>query len=361
MVNKTTLPTLTTHMSKLRTNARLVKDRCARWGIEVTPVTKVTCGNPQVARVFVEAGFASLGDSRLENLALLRKHFPATRLMLLRLPMISQASEVVRLADISLNSDIRVLQALNQAARDQGKIHEVILMVDVGDLREGIWPDSIPGMAREMAGLSDIRVVGVGTNLACYGGICPTVENMEALLKAAEALNRATGWAPHIISGGNSANWLLMESGNLPSQVNHLRLGEIFFLGQETTLCQPIEGLCQEIFTLEAEVIESLTKPSVPLGQVMRDAFGGIPSFSDRGLRKRVIVAVGRQDVVPEGLVPEITGVEILGASSDHLILDVEEAPQPISSGDVVSFTVSSYSALLALFTSPYVSHRFVE
>ena len=355
-----TPPAITVNREKLLDNARTVKRRCQEHGIGVTPVTKVTCGHPEVASVLLEAGFGALADSRLENLARLRRHFPRVRLHLLRLPMMSQVSEVVRTADVSLNSDITTIKALDRAARAQGKVHDIILMVDVGDLREGIWPDQIDPVSKELSQLESIRAVGLGTNLACYGGVCPSADNMRALLEAAESLAAVAGFPPTIISGGNSANWLLMESGHLPPQINNLRLGEVLFLGQETTQCRPVPGLHGDVFTLETEVIESQIKPSAPVGETMRDAFGQVPRFEDRGLRRRAIVAVGRQDVVPEGLAPALAGVEILGASSDHMILDVHEAPREIRTGDSLSFTVSSYSALLALFTSPYVSVKMV-
>lgn len=164
-----------------------------------------------------------------------------------------------------------------------------------------------------------------------------------------------------LVSGGNSANWLMMESGNMPKAVNHLRIGEAILLGNETTERIPIKGLYQDVFTLWAEVIEVATKPSVPIGEIGEDAFGQIPSFVDRGRHRRAIVAIGRQDVVIEGLQPDIEGIKILGASSDHLILDVEDAERPVQVGDVLSFTVRGYSALLALFTSDYVGVRCGE
>jgi predicted amino acid racemase len=32
------------------------------------------------------------------------------------------------------------------AADDRGQVHEVMLMVDLGDLREGLWPSDLPSV-----------------------------------------------------------------------------------------------------------------------------------------------------------------------------------------------------------------------
>jgi predicted amino acid racemase len=106
-------------------------------------------------------------------------------------------------------------------------------------------------------------------------------------------------------------------------------------------------------------VIECLRKPSQPWGTSAQDAFGGKPLFEDRGVRLRAVLAMGRQDVVPESLVPVDPRVGVLGASSDHLVIDVEDLPQPPRLGQDITF-VPGYSATLAAFTSPYVDKRFV-
>jgi len=47
-------------------------------------------------------------------------------------------------------------------------------------------------------------------------------------------------------------------------------------------------------------------------------------------------------------------GISVLGGSSDHLILDVEDAAENVKVGDELEFW-PGYGALLALSTSPYV------
>ena len=52
----------------------------------------------------------------------------------------------------------------------------------------------------------------------------------------------------------------------------------------------------------------------------------------------------------------EVAGVTILGASSDHLVLDTGAAPLPV--GAEVTFGVD-YSALVRAMTSPFVTKVF--
>jgi len=293
-----------------------------------------------------------LGDSRLENLARL-EDLPVPRL-LLRLPMPSQAGDVVRHAEMSLNTELKTLQALGRAAQERKKTHGVILMLELGDLREGLPLEQVPGTAREIRRIPGLRLLGVGANLTCYGGILPDPKNLGVLVETALALENRLGSPMELISGGNSSSLHLLLQGKLPRGINHLRLGEALLLGRETAFGRPLPGTCPDAFTLEAEVIEAREKPSLPWGERGLDAFGQRPEFRDRGLRSRAILALGRQDVHPEHLTPLDPGVFILGASSDHLLLDVTEGKGTYGVGDRAAFR-PSYAGLLQLMTSPYV------
>ena len=112
--------------------------------------------------------------------------------------------------------------------------------------------------------------------------------------------------------------------------------------------------------TVSAPVIECKVKPSMPVGTSAQDAFGTVPVFTDRGERRRAICAIGRQDAPAEGLRPLDARIEVLGASSDHLVLDVDDLPTPPRVGDSIAF-VPGYSATLQLFTSRYVAKEFID
>lgn len=351
-----TYPKLIIDLKKLQDNSRLLTELCHRNNIEPVGVTKVTCGDPKVARAMLAGGMRMLAESRLENARRLREAGIDAPLLLLRLPMISQAEEVVRLFKGSLNSELSTIKALNAAAADAGLVHEIILMVDLGDLREGIWPDQLDQVMGELAALNNVRLLGLGTNLTCYGGVIPTRDNLGKLL---EYNRRAAKFYPHplpVISGGNSSSLPLLLQGHLPP-VTQLRLGEGIVLGRETVNRQPIPGAHLDCFQLQAEIVELRKKPSIPIGKIGQDAFGGTPTFKDRGLHPRAIVALGRQDVAVDSLDPP-QGTDILGASSDHLLLDVSKYPSPLAVGDLLAFN-PGYGALLAAMTSPYVSKEY--
>ncbi len=354
-MNPVSNPRVEIAMDRLRENGEAVLRACYSREIEPTVVTKVVSAHPEIVRCLRDVGFHSMADSRLANLRSLRESVPEVKLELLRLPMLSQVREVVELADVSLNSEISTLRALDRAAGDLDTRHGVILMIDVGDLREGVWPDEIESVGEILGELENLDAVGVGTNLACYGGVIPDAENMARLLKAKSVLEAIMGQRVPVVSGGNSANWSMLEAGEMPAEVNNLRLGEVVFLGTESIERRPIEGMHRDVFTLVAEVREIKEKPSMPLGKTGQDAFGRTPHFEDRGRRLRAIVAVGRADANPEGLTPQDPGIEILGASSDHLILDVEMAEETPRMGDELRFGLRGYESLLRLFMSDYV------
>jgi hypothetical protein len=233
------------------------------------------------------------------------------------------------------------------------------MMIDLGDLREGFWPDDVLPAAREIAELPNLKLRGVGTNLTCYGGVIPTPENMQKLVDWAHRIEDACGLRIDLISGGNSSSLSLVRSGKMPREINHLRIGEGILLGRETINRDPWPGTVQNAFRLEAEIIELKEKPSIPIGETGQDAFGNRPSFEDRGDILRAILNVGREDVDVEGLVPANRELSILGASSDHLLLDVTSRRGELAVGSTLEFTLT-YSALLAAMTSSYVDKRTI-
>lgn len=347
-------PAVIVDLDKIEDNARSIIGMCADHGISVTAVSKVTCGMPQVARAMLRGGAAGIGESRLENVHRLRANGIVAEMMLLRIPPLSGIEEIVRSVDVSLNSEMSVIRSLSKAAQEHGITHRIIMMIDLGDLREGFWPDDVLAAAREIVELPHIKLQGIGTNLTCYGGVIPTRENMQSLIDWAERIEDVTGTRVETISGGNTSSLPLVASGNMPKEINHLRIGEGILLGRETIHRNVWPGTSQDAFRLKAEVIELKEKPSVPIGETGQDAFGHTPVFEDKGEMLRGILNVGREDVDVEGLQPVDDRLSILGASSDHLLMDVTPMQSGISLGDTVEFRLN-YSALLAAMTSLYV------
>ena len=315
-------------------------------------MTKATLGSSEIAKVWLRAGVSGLGDSRVENLHALRAASIRARLTLIRSPMLTQVDVVVREADVSLNTEIEVIRQLSAAAARAGRIHGVVLMVELGDLREGIMPRDLEGVASETLRLPNLSLDGIGTNLACHNGVSPDATNMGELSGLADSIESVFGLVLPTISGGNSGNldWIL--SGADTERVNDLRLGESLLLGREPLHRRPMAGLHTDAITLVAEVIESGPKPSQPWGDIAQSAFGQTTRPERKGNTQQAVLALGEQDTDCHALVAP-PGFETTGASSDHLVLDCGSDLPPV--GAEVRFGLG-YSALVRAMTSPFVS-----
>ena len=232
-------------------------------------------------------------------------------------------------------------------------------MVDLGDLREG-YADGreLLRVADQITQLRHVQLHGIGVNLSCFSFIHPDTEKMEQLLTLAHALPM-TGFP--VVSGGNSATLHLMMAGGIPAGVNNLRLGESLLFGKERCCYTFLKDTRRDAFRLSAEIIELKEKPSLPWGEAGVDSYGHLPKTPvDRGLRKRAILALGKQDCDIETMRPMDHGIELLGASSDHMVLDITDSAQSYRIGDPVTFELG-YFSLMRAFTSGYVEKRFLE
>ncbi len=345
-------PRLEIHLDIIRKNAERLYRECRTHGVEPVGITKISCGEPDVARTLIEAGYRTLGDSRIENIARYR-HLPC-KTMLIRLPRISEAERVVEIADSSLNSEIATVEALSRAAVKLGKNHEIIAMMELGDLREGCEDEqALLALCRRVVELPNLTLTGVGGNFICFGGAKPSTKALNRLLRARAMVERTLGITIPIVSGGSSANERLMNAGGLPEGVNQLRTGALIHVGIGL-MDEKIPGYRDDAYRLKAEIIECNTKPTMPYGELGTNAFGEITEWVDRGNIRRCIAAVGRADVEIECLEPLDEGVSILGGSSDHLLLDLSQAKRTFRVGDIVEFKVG-YVGVLRACTSPYV------
>jgi predicted amino acid racemase len=349
-------PRIEINLEKIAHNAKTLKELYGSKGIDVIGVTKVVCGDPDIADVLIKSGISILADSRIENIRKMRNAGIQAEFLLSRTPLLSQTEAVVKHADISLNSEISVIESISKFAVEFKTTHKIVLMVELGDLREGLMPADLDNTIEKVIGLDGIALVGIGTNLACFGGIKPDNEKMRYLSSIAVGLEERFGLKLAIVSGGNSANYNWFVSTDNVGRINNLRLGESIYLGCETLQRKPIPGLFTDAFTLVAEVIESQLKPSLPYGAIAQDAFGNIPEFKDHGQIKRAILGIGLQDVQVSGLTPR-TDIEILGASSDHIIINTKKTKLKV--GEELEFDMN-YGVLLAAMTSPYVIKKQV-
>lgn len=331
-------------------------------------MVKMLAGRPEVDFV---------ADSRLKNIKSYSKivRDAGKKTVLIRIPMLSEVDELVKWVDLCFNSEMETVRAIDKAAAKEGKVQDVLLMIDLGDLREGIFfknEDEILEDALEIKEMKNVNLYGIGVNLTCYGAIIPKNENLSRLVQVGKKIEAETGLKLEMISGGNSSSIYLIESDKMPrigrmpkdermpKGINNLRLGEAFLLGNDTAYETEIPNTHHDAIKLEAQIVELKEKPSLPIGEVGVDAFGEKPYYEDKGIMKRAIIAVGKQDTDLGSMTPVDDRIEIMGGSSDHIILDLTACNDDYKLGDIVEFTVG-YGGMLKLVTSPYVDRVYVK
>lgn len=341
-------------------------------------VTKGLCADLEMVKMLAkrpEVDFVA--DSRIKNIKSYSKivRDAGKKTVLIRIPMLSEVDEIVKHVDVCFNSEMETVRAIDKAAAKEGKVQDVLLMIDLGDLREGIFfenEDEILKDATEIKDMKNVNLYGIGVNLTCYGAIIPKHENLSKLVEIARKIENKTGLKLEMVSGGNSSSIYLIESDKMPrigrmpkdekmpEGINNLRLGEAFLLGNDTAYETEIPNTHHDAIKLQAQIVELKEKPSLPIGEVGVDAFGEKPYYEDKGIMKRAIIAVGKQDTDLGSMTPVDERIEIMGGSSDHIILDLTACNDDYKLGDIVEFTVG-YGGMLKLVTSPYVDRVYVK
>lgn len=357
-----TYPRLVCHLNTLGQNVNAVTSRCHAAGVKVAGVVKGANGPVPVNRIYAENGCDQIASSRLSQLRrCLGLGLPT---MLIRVPMMCELEDVAQICDYSLHSDLEVLKTLDQICGRLGKQHKVVLMQDLGDLREGWWDEdelfsAALTVERE---LPNLTLAGIGTNLGCYGAVVPDAENMGRLIAMADRIEAAIGRKLEIISGGATTTFRMLHLGTLPPRINHLRIGEAILVNYDLVYEWQITGMdyiSTHAFTLEAQVLECRVKPTHPVGESFVDCLGQRPVFEDRGMRRRALIGVGKLDMGGTArLTPMDEGVSYVGGSSDHTILDVEDSPKDWKAGDIMRFDIS-YSELMFLTSAENVNVVF--
>lgn len=348
-------PLLEIDLDRITYNAEQVVKRCQAHDIEVLGITKGFCTLPLIVNAMLRGGVPGLADARLDNIVALRSKGFNQHITMLRNPRLNRSHQVVASANSSVNSELLVIKALSMAGRPGCKPHEIILMVDVGDLRKGVIPENVLETARKICLMKGVKLAGLGTSMGCFGGVLPSASNLSLLAELGRDIENKLGIELDVISGGGTSTLKLIEEHNIPSGINQLRVAEGILLGNDTTHNRSIDYLSPDAFIIKAEVIELNTQPCLAMSRKGHKTFSSITVSKGRDIRKRAIVALGMQDVAVDGLTPLNDRTFILGASSDHMILDVEESVPAIKIGSQIAFR-PNYASLLNLCGSKYVN-----
>ncbi|WP_313339383.1 alanine racemase [Sedimentibacter sp.] len=358
-------PVLEVNLNKMRTNTEIVTNLCKAEGIEVAGIIKGFGGIVEAAKAMAEGGCTQLGSSRIEQLKNLKEANTNVPLLLVRIPMFCELEDVVKYSEMCLISEKETLIKLNQEAEKQNKKYGVIIMYDLGDLREGVfYRNELIELSKLVEyELKNLILEGIGANLNCYGSVAPTLKNLTELSDAAEQIEKILQRKLHIISGGGTTTLPLLIKGGVPKKINHLRIGEGINNTQDLPLYwdTDINGLDKDTFVLKAQIIEINEKPTYPIGELMVNAFGEYGHYEDRGIRKRALIGLGNQDVGDSSkLVPKDKNIIVLGASSDHTILDIHDSEREYKLGDIIEFNVL-YQSMLFTTLSQYINKKIIE
>lgn len=365
MDTKQQYPLLEINLNKIADNTKYLVDLCNENNISIAGVIKGVNAQQEVVNVLADGGCKYLASSRIEQLIELKEKNIEKETMLIRMPMKHEVKEVVKHIDISLNSEIKTINLLEKECKKQKKEHKIILMMDLGDLREGFFDkdELIDTTLYIENNLEYVKLYGIGTNLSCYGSIKPSNENLSYLCEIAEEVENKIGRKLDIVSGGSTTSLPLLFDKKMPSKINNLRIGEALIIGRDLIdyWGYDLDKMHKDTMILKAEIIEIKEKPTYPIGEMFLDAFGNKPEYEDKGIRKRAILAVGKQDFVNDrDLVPLEDGIEIAGSSSDHLIVDIQNSKVDYQIGDIISFGMF-YSNALYLTSSKYVKKQYIQ
>lgn len=351
---------ITLHAAKLRHNFKVLDQIFAQNKIEWAIVAKLLCGNEKFLQVLLNLSDKEICDSRLSNLKTIKKLSPKTQTIYIKPPAPRLVKSIVKFADISFNTEISTLEALSAEAVKQNKIHKVVLMVEMGELREGIMARNLMQFYDEVLALSNIEVVALGTNLNCLNGILPDEKKLIKLNRFKEIIEENSGKKIPYISGGSSVTIPLIFKNQIPFGINHFRVGETLYFGTNVYEDSLIAGMYHDVFTLTAEIIEMQEKPTIPSGTAGTNLTGETPVFSEEEKGKsslRAIVDVGLLDIDHKDITALVPGIEIIGASSDMLILDLGENSEHLEVGDTINFSMN-YMAVLRAMNSNYIDKK---
>ena len=355
---------LTLHADRLHNNFKILDKMFRDSGAEWSIVTKLLCGHKEFTAEVMSTGLNAYCDSRLSNMKMVKKIDPDTLRIYIKPPPKRRVKGVVENCHISFNSEISTVEWLSEAAQEAKVNHGVLVMVEGGDLREGVTSTRVLiQLCEAIAKLPNISLVGIGTNFNCLTGVLPTQDAIDRLLYQRDQVEQHLGQELKWVSAGSSVVIPALMDGDVPSGMNHWRIGETLYYGNNLINGEILTGMEPAVFTLEGEIIEIGTKPAAPHGPTQPPPFGTPPDISGgkNKLVSRAIVDVGLLDIGnTAGLKLMDERLKIVGGSSDMIVVDVTEADEEYAVGGTISFR-PGYTHTLSLMNSKYVDKRVVN
>jgi predicted amino acid racemase len=351
------MATLKLYRNKLKHNYQCLNRLIHSSKIEMAIVTKLLCGNKLFLEEVVNLGNNQICDSRLSNLKVIKQIDPKTETIYIKPPAKNTIPSLVKYADISLNTQYETIKLISKEAQKQKKLHKIIIMVEMGDLREGVLKKDLVSFYQKIFKLKGIKVIGLGTNLNCLHGVMPTADKLIQLGLYKQIIELKFKQKLPLLSGGSTVSLPLIKRKQLPSEINHFRVGEALYFGADLFNGGTLPGFYDSVFELNTQIIELSQKPHVPEGEIKENPSGELFEVKDEMYGKystKAIMDIGLLDINPDFLIAEDDDIEIVGASSDMLVIDLGKNTSDYKVGDIIKFKMK-YMGALSLMNSYYV------
>jgi len=360
-------------MAKLRifpdriiNNISKMNNYCQKHKKEWTFVTKVLGGYKPVLEKILQPdvilGTHSIGDSRVSSLKTIKKINPKLVTMYLKPPSSGYIKNIVKYADISLNTEFTTINKLNEEAKNQGKTHKIIIMIEMGELREGVVREKFLGFYSKVFELSNIEVIGIGTNLGCMYGIEPTFDKLIQLSLYEQLIEIKFRRDLNLVSGGSSITLPLLGKGKVPKGVNHLRIGEAIFLGTSPLTNKKFSNLSTNAFEFDATIVEFEKKERMPDGVIGEGNVGHAELSTQliEGIQEyKAVLDFGVVDVDINNIKPKDKGAQFVGTTSDLTVYSLGEKPKKYKTGGYLRFS-PDYMAVARLMNSKFIEKKIV-
>jgi predicted amino acid racemase len=345
---------------KLAHNFAFLNKLFRKHKIEWAVVSKILCGNKAYIKEVIDLGIKQICDSRVTNLKVIKDIDPKVETVYIKPPAKRSLKSIIKYADISINTEFATIKLLNEEAKKMNKTHKIMIMIEMGELREGVmWNDFID-FYESVFNLSNIEVVGIGTNLSCLYGVLPNQDKLIQLSLYEQLIEAKFNKNIPYVSGGSSVTIPLIFKGLLPRSVNHFRVGETLFLGTDVYNDSTIRNMEHNVFQLFAEIIELSEKPMVPSGEMGTNVEGNEYDFNDSDVGKstcRAILDIGLLDVDEKHIQPKDIDIEFAGSSSDMIVIDLGKNSKNYKVGDLIEFSLD-YMGTLTVLNSKYIEKR---
>ena len=351
---------VTFDVDKLELNFNYLNNLFAEHNIKWSVVTKVLSGNKMLLTELLKLDINQVCDSRVTNLKIIKSLKPEVETIYIKPPAKRAIPGVVRYADISLNTELETIKMLSAEAQKQNKTHKIIIMLELGELREGVKGEDFVDFYESVFNQKNIEVIGLGANLNCLYGVLPNRDKLQQLSLYQQILEAKFNKKLPFVSGGSSVTIPLIFQKLLPPGINHFRVGETLFLGTDVYNEIPLEQMSNNIFMLYSEIIELIEKAIVPEGELGTNLEGTSFTFEEKDIGEttvRAIIDIGLLDVEIKHLEFVDKDITIAGASSDVIVIDLGDNEKQYKVGDVIEFKLD-YMGTLRIINSRYVDKR---